>query len=385
MRAALLDFGAEQPSHVLLAIHPLACDQDSWRLLQEDLQTAYGQLSQGQSIELPAGITFRRWAQQLATHAESGMLESELDYWTNVVRAQTTRLPAEPEHAGSDVAMAPHTFTVTLSPEQTSALLHEIPSSHHADIEAVLLAPLAQALTSWAGAPALLLDLETHGRAGPPADLDLSRTLGCGAPLFPLLVRPDPASDPGSALRSLKEQLRSVPNGGAGYGMLRYLAGAGERLRALPQAQVYFTCQTPLHTAGTTTDEYVGGVILEGRPPQTPPFSPSELFESVQELDSPARSPHGRRYLLAISAGVAEGRLRVCWTYDQGRYRPATIAHLAERFVEAAQALIDHCRAEAGGFSPSDFPEAGLNQSQLDKIMTGIKRRAAQQTGVDTT
>jgi len=46
LRVALLDLG-DQPNRLLLVIHHLAVDGVSWRILLEDLQQAYQQLSQG--------------------------------------------------------------------------------------------------------------------------------------------------------------------------------------------------------------------------------------------------------------------------------------------------------------------------------------------------
>src|ERR671922_204224 len=53
MRAALFDYGTGQPDRLLLIIHHLAVDAVSWRILLEDLQTAYTQLCLGEVMQLP--------------------------------------------------------------------------------------------------------------------------------------------------------------------------------------------------------------------------------------------------------------------------------------------------------------------------------------------
>ena len=78
----------------------------------------------------------------------------------------------------------------------------------------------------------MLLDLEGHGREEVFGDVDLSRTVGWFTSLFP--VRLDPGALDleeamaggaalGRALKSIKEQLRALPDNGLGYGLLRYL------------------------------------------------------------------------------------------------------------------------------------------------------------------
>ena len=42
-----------------------------------------------------------------------------------------------------------------------------------------------------------------------------------------------------------------------------------------------------------------------------------------------------------------------------------------QAFLQALQALIAHCQSpEAGGFTPSDFPEAELSQEELEELIS---------------
>lgn len=47
VRIVLFDFGAERSGRLLIIVHHLAMDGVSWRILLDDLQSAYRQLSQG--------------------------------------------------------------------------------------------------------------------------------------------------------------------------------------------------------------------------------------------------------------------------------------------------------------------------------------------------
>src|SRR5690606_16555193 len=76
-----------------------------------------------------------------------------------------------------------------------------------------------------------------HGRPVEPSrPLDLSRSVGWFTSLYPVRLEPGAlgSSDAelAAALRSVKEQLRAVPDRGLGYGALRYL-GAPEVQAAL--------------------------------------------------------------------------------------------------------------------------------------------------------
>ena len=58
------------------------------------------------------------------------------------------------------------------------------------------------------------------------------------------------------------------------------------------------------------------------------------------------------------------------WEYDGERYEREEMERVAARYVQELEELIEHCvREEAGGFTPSDFPDAELNQRELDELM----------------
>ena len=75
----------------------------------------------------------------------------------------------------------------------------------------------------------MLVDLEGHGREEVVDGCDLSRTVGWFTTIFPVLLELSNSSGPGETLKSIKEQLRRVPNRGIGYGLLRYLRAEGTK------------------------------------------------------------------------------------------------------------------------------------------------------------
>jgi non-ribosomal peptide synthase protein (TIGR01720 family) len=357
VRVVLFKRGAERPGRLLLVVHHLAVDGVSWRVLLEDFQRAYGQLSRGEAIELPPKTTaFKAWAERLGAYGQSAAVRAELDYWRGVARgvaALPRDYPAEPE--ANTVASAAE-VGVTLSREQTRALLQEVPPVYHTQINDVLLTALVQSFGRWTGERALLVDLEGHGREELFEGVDLSRTVGWFTTLFPVRLELE-TQEPGEALKSVKEQLRAIPHGGIGYGVLRYVCPDPEvrtALHAQPLAEVSFN--------------YLGQWDAM--------LSDATLLGPAPESGGPPQGPRGQRpHLLDINGFVAGGRLQLQWTYSTALHRRATVEQLAQGFVEALQALIAHCQSpEAGGFTPSDFPGATLSQENLDRFITKIKQ-----------
>jgi amino acid adenylation domain-containing protein/non-ribosomal peptide synthase protein (TIGR01720 family) len=353
LRVVLFKRGAKRPGRLLLVIHHLVVDGVSWRVLLDDFQRAYEQLSRGEALVLaPKTTSFKAWAQRLQAYAQAPAVGAELDYWQQVA-GEVASLPQDyaVEPQANTVAAAAE-VGVALSAEHTRALLQEVPPVYHTRINDVLLTALVQSFARWTGQSALLVDLEGHGREELFEGVDLSRTVGWFTTLFPVRVALE-GQGLGEALKSVKEQLRAIPHGGIGYGVLRYLhpdAQVRAQLQALAQAQVSFN--------------YLGQLDAM--------VSDTGLLGPTPESSGPPHGPRGQRaHLLDINGFVVGGQLQLQWTYSTRVHRRATVERLAQGFLDALQALIAHCQSpEAGGFTPSDFPLARLNAQTLNKLST---------------
>jgi len=359
MRVVLFDLGAQKANRLLIVLHHLVVDAISWRILLDDIHTGYQRLSRGETIEFPAKTTsFKQWAERLAEYAQSTELRQEAGYWLSESQTSHTRLPVDCPGADNTVASA-RAVSVSLEVEETRALLQEVPKAYNTQINDVLLTALVEAFTQWTGARSLLINLEGHGREAIFEDVDLSRTVGWFTTLFPVLLDVSESSDPGDALKTVKEQLRQIPNRGIGYGLLRYLSGDREivkRMRALSQPEVSFL--------------YLGQ--SENNLSAPSPFAPAK------ESNGPAQSPRGTRaHLLEISGSVVGGRLQMAWTYSENIHRRTTVAQIAQNFIEALRSISIHCQSpEAEGHTPSDFAEFGWSQKDFDNIMNTISETA---------
>ncbi|WP_292761853.1 condensation domain-containing protein [Nostoc sp. NOS(2021)] len=357
MRVILFHLG-NSPGRLLIVIHHLAVDGISWRILLEDLSGAYKQLEIGKSIQLPAKTTsFKDWAIRLQDYARSQELHSQLDYWLDSMRFPIAPLPLDYAAVAQDNTVASSRIvSVYLSVEQTRTLLQDVPFAYNTQINDVLLTALVQTFTRWTGSYFLLIDLEGHGREDLFDDVDLSRTVGWFTSIFPLLLKLEDQDDLGEVIKSVKEQLRRIPNRGIDYGIWRYLsldAIAHNKLQAFPQAEVSFNYlgqfdQTQLATLG---------------------------WKYAQESSGSIHSPKGqRRHLLSVNGLVVEGRLKVEWQYSEHFHCWATVENLANEYIEALETIIAHCLSpEAGGYTPSDFPEVEFSQEALDELLAEIK------------
>jgi amino acid adenylation domain-containing protein/non-ribosomal peptide synthase protein (TIGR01720 family) len=364
LQALCVRVGAASPDLLLLIIHHLAVDGVSWRILVDDLESAYGQRSRNELIRLPEKTTsWQHWAERLWEYAQSESVRSELRFWTASRNLPMTSLPVDMAGGPNTIASSA-TVQVSLSVEHTQALLHEVPAAYHTQINEVLLTALVMTFATWTEQPRLLIDLEGHGREDVIEGMDLSRTVGWFTTIFPVLLDIEQATTPGDALERVKEQLRQIPHKGLGYGLLRYLsqdARLSDRLTTLPEAQIAFN--------------YLGQ--FDASLPEASLFSLA---------DAPTGSTHSslepRRHLLEINGNVMGGHLHLSWQYSRAIHHHETIQGLAQRFLEALTELIVYCQSpEAGGSTPSDFPLAHLDQSQLDELTQQLSQAQVGRAG----
>jgi amino acid adenylation domain-containing protein/non-ribosomal peptide synthase protein (TIGR01720 family) len=354
LKLAVFDGGAEAPTRLLFVIHHLVIDHVSWQILLDDLQSVYGQLTRHEVLQLPSKTTsFQQWSQTLTTYAQSKTLLMELPYWLQEKRVR----PLIVDHLnGENLEGSVQTVTVQLGSEETKALLERVPEVFGTRINDALLTALAQSYAQWTGERSLLIDLEGHGREEIFDGVDVSRTVGWFTTVFPVLLKLGEDDRPERAVKAIKEQLRRIPNNGIGYGLLRYLNDdkkSAEQLRTLPQPQVIFN--------------------YRGRVENVSP----EAFtsEGAQLSTGPVRSPRQqRRYLLEVNGNVSAGQLRFEWNYSANLHNRETVKQWADAFIEALRALIaSSASSEAVSYSPSDFPLAKLNQTEIDKLFAGEK------------
>ncbi|MGZ4033037.1 MAG: amino acid adenylation domain-containing protein, partial [Tumebacillaceae bacterium] len=317
VRAAYVNFGADKPGRLLLVIHHLVVDGVSWRILLEDLHLALEQISRGQAVQFPPKTTsFRHWSERLLAHAQSPAVAEELSYWLADARRMVYGLPVD-IRGGANTEGSMRDVTGALTPEETHALLQEVPSVYNTQINDVLLTALTQAFGNWSGANSLLVDLEGHGREALFSDVDISRTVGWFTTVSPVLLTMRKTAGMGDKLKGVKEQLRAVPNRGIGYGLLRYLNEqevAAGRLQAMPQADVLFN--------------YLGQ--FDQVLPESSPFA------SAKESAGAMRTLRGtRRYLLEIDASITGGALHVRFNYSENLHHKATVERVVTGFLEA--------------------------------------------------
>ncbi|MCA1217775.1 condensation domain-containing protein, partial [Streptomyces sp. 8L] len=310
--------GPEASPRLFLAVHHMVMDGVSWRILLEDLATAYAQLAAGRHADLGVrSSSYQLWARRLTDLVRSGGLDHEIAYWRKAVSGVA-------DIAGTGSATSTYgelaVESAVVDRATTEALLQRAPAAYRTQINDVLLAALGRVLGEWAGEP-VTIALEGHGREELFDDVDLSRTVGWFTTIYPVTLDVPEGPWP-SALKAVKKALRKLPGRGLGYGALRYLSVPGSAahtaLAAAPHPRISF------NYLGQWDGAHGEGGLVRDR------------LDSLGADQAPGQK---RPHLLDVVAAVENGELRIDWMYAPSIHTPATVRRLADECATALRQI----------------------------------------------
>lgn len=244
IRVVYLDLGPSSPHKLLIVAHHLIVDNVSFHLLVDDLDTCLTQCANGLAPRLEDHTcTYQAWAETLNRSAAEGRFESEIDYWRGQIQPPAQPIPSDmPADDGENVHGEKRSCEISFSAQQTLAIVNKLPTLLHCHVNSILLDALARALHDCFGVAETVVDVESHGRQWIDDSVDLRKTTGWYTSIFPHRLSAAHGGSVYERVRAVDRQFRAVPNGGVGYGVLRYLSKSGDASSVLsaPAADVCF-------------------------------------------------------------------------------------------------------------------------------------------------
>ncbi|HTE28643.1 condensation domain-containing protein [Flavitalea sp.] len=336
--------GLGYQSKMLLIAHHLVVDNISWQILVSDLESIYVQLSRDEEIVLFSKTTsYPKWGNHLIELSKSSGFDDEIEFWKE--QNYSGQIPTDIDSHLPIVEKSIKTLALEIDSAATEKLLRNSNEAYHTKTEELLIAALMLGFEKWANIKSLCLGLEKHGRKY--NEVDLTNTVGWFTTYFPVSLKIEDGTSLKSSIISIKEKLRSIPNEGIGFGVLRYL----KKLDGLTQKpQVIFN--------------FLGNQTLYD----------SDVLGKGKFISKGVRSPRSERHhLLEINAFIQEGRLNLLFSFSEEFHKPEAIQNLVGLFESTLRRLIEHCSSqEASEYSPSDFPEADLSQDDFDTLLNQI-------------
>jgi amino acid adenylation domain-containing protein/non-ribosomal peptide synthase protein (TIGR01720 family) len=322
--AAIYDQGPGQPKMVFLNAHFFAADVGSWHPILDDFDTYYRHLAANgakgeEPPRMPKTTAAKQWSERLAERSESAELKEEIPFWTAEERRLATPLPYDHPDGHNRFSTATQ-FMTQFDEEETKALLVTLPRKHGVQIDGLLMTAILDAFHRWTGGRTFLVDLLGHGREALYDDTDLTRTVGWLNTIFPVALTLDDPDDVVASMKSLNKQIRSIPNGGLGYGILRYISRDPrmiEAMASLPQPQVFFNYFGPDNEEQLATfrkNAHWGGYVLDKETRRLRP--------------------------LAVGVFVKHNRMLIKWEYSPTLHDADTVKAVVEHAEDALYTLL---------------------------------------------
>ncbi|MDE1453327.1 amino acid adenylation domain-containing protein [Bacillus paralicheniformis] len=343
-------FRLRDADHLLIAIHHLIVDGVSWRILLEDLQTAYQQALADRKIKLPQkSDSYVTYANRLHPLSTSNELLEEAAYWEHAISFETAALPKDGHRNADRLQKTALIASRMLSVKLTNQLLFQTKQAYGTEVNELMLAALGMALADWTKREHFLVSVEGHGREGHVPDIDISRTVGWFTSIYPVLLDmsvPDNSSEKTACrIKNVKDMMRRVPNQGTGYGLLQ----SSQRIQ---------------HREPEICFNYLGQFDgLEGMMRMSP-YQPRHNIAEERP----------REFDLDINAMVVNQRLDIQTVYTDVFSR-RTIETFMDGFHDRLCEVIEHCSAKKKREKTlSDFSNKQLTSASFESIANLVKK-----------
>ncbi|OCQ18708.1 hypothetical protein A7985_23350 [Pseudoalteromonas luteoviolacea] len=338
-------------NRIFFVCHHLVIDGVSWRILHQDLAQFWQQWERdthhATNIVLDAKTSsYRQFVEALTAYAHTEQIQSQRPYW---LQQACAAVPALPDHHSG----VSSNTQITLSAEDTTALLGECNRPYRTQVNEIMLAALSLAWQKWAGASRMRILLEGHGREEVDAHTDVSSTIGWFTTLFPLVHEIPEGGDIAAAIMQSKASCRAVPNKGIGFGALRYLVDDSEFSDAVANVE-----------QDAIVFNYLGQVDNGSQSNSVFPIAPE--FDKLAAQDNIAAANH-QTAPLTLNGMVSQGALQFT-LIGSAQFSREQVDTLAQLFKEALVSCVRHCQHAHAQLTVDDFPNSTLNNTELTQL-----------------
>jgi amino acid adenylation domain-containing protein/non-ribosomal peptide synthase protein (TIGR01720 family) len=339
----------EEADRLLIVIHHLGVDGVSWRILLEDLERLLSGLIDDQQVSLgDKSSSYRQWYAAQEQYSQSKRLLEQKSYWEQIVSSYEP-FARDSEYSEDVLVKDMNDYQVKLGAEQTRYLLQEVPKVYHTEINDLLMGALCAALCEWSGKAQVVIGLEGHGREVITQEIDTSRTVGWFTSLYPVLLKT--STDADTLIKSVKEEMRRVPDKGLGYGVLKYI-NKEEKLQGRDPWDLVFNYMGQLDTAAEK-----GSWLSVAEEPSGSGVSEEQVSVSI----------------LSVNSHIFEAELVLNWSYSSRHYNQDTISKIAGEYINQLLRLIAHCEEQLKSgviYTPADYGlGAEISFEELDRFL----------------
>ena len=336
---------------LVLICHHMAVDGVSWRIITEDLITAYNQLTAGKEISLPKKThSFKYYTEAIHRYRDSYKLSLEKSYWENVQK-KMLQLP----QGGSSTDHI-RNFNLQYSHACLKHLLTDAHKAYNTTENDLLITAFLNSYYQVTGNGSASLMMEGHGREPIHEPLITDRTVGWFTSMYPVVVE-GINGDVRHDIRLVKETFRAVPNKGLGYGILQYIPSAegDANLRTDLKECLGFNYLGDVKSDNTMGDFCIARDINTGK------SANKEGLSNVTYM---------------INCTIIEGVFDINVDYDTTVYTEEQAHAIADGFCRQLETIVDHTLSVASPEpTASDLGAQGWTDNQFETLKAEYAER----------
>ncbi|EQB86567.1 amino acid adenylation domain-containing protein/non-ribosomal peptide synthase protein (TIGR01720 family) [Clostridium punense] len=331
----------EDRQALLFIAHHLIVDGVSWRVILDDFITILKQLDEDSELRLPLKTnSYKEWAEALQTYSKNDFSD-EVDYWKAILNKEINyNVDYDNEE---DIVETSNILSKEIDEKTLNSLVEKSKEIYNIDLNETLIIGLVIALNKLTNKDEIIVELERHGREAINDYIDISRTVGWFTSMYPAHFSIE-HEDIEDSIKSLKEQLKNIPNKGFNYSILKFLN------KALKEQEIKYVRFNYLGDFDNIIDK-------------------EKLNLSNIEFGLDSDKDNSLTALIDIAVMIVNKKLKITIEYSKKRFKYETIEKFIESYIEILNLILDKCsNKDFKQFTPSDFDAVDISQEDLDAL-----------------
>lgn len=335
------DTGLISQNIIVIMAHHLVIDFVSWQIILDQ----YLDGIHSKKVELNKlyrSSSIQSWGNHLNQLKASKEILKEQEYWKKQI-TKNNKLPTDFDCNLPVLEKDVDEINIEINSTFSDNNLNKANQTYSTKTDELLLTAFTKVVSNWADQKEISLALERHGRETNNTSIDLSNTVGWFTSFFPQVFNISSDTDIESSIIRTKEQIRTIPNGGIGFGILRYL---NLSLEDIDYPNIVFNFLGK-QAANQNKTEFI--------------------------KDNMRHPSSERYYFLEVNSLIKNGVLEMSWQYSRQAFRKETILSVISEFEKQLNKIIEHCTLnDTTKYTPSDFQDVDLDQDDLDTLLNDI-------------
>lgn len=337
-------FVLSEYKQLFITLHHLLTDSISWRILLDDFEqilTNTDAYNEEQSIGMTDGAMYKQWAEYLKEQGYD-LFKGEENFWKKMNEKKIEKKKIANK---KDIRKNTTCKQLLFSKESTNRLFNLSHNAFNTQKDELLKIAFLLTLRKFNHTEHVVCMIEENGRVWQNKNMDVSSTLGWFTAIYPLYVNLKNEYSFNTLMEHAKESIRQIPNGGIGYGVLRYLSDKLSR-----KHPDYFY-------------NYLGDIVESKK-------HNHDLEILFPESDIDVSNNNSFKHLMTFDAIVLNKQLQISARFNTNYYTEDDIDLFSKILSDTINMINNHCANKERNFTPSDFTTVDISQEDIDKLFT---------------